>query len=282
MRSLVLGANGQLGRDLVRAFKSAGETLGCTREEADITNEDQLYKVVEHFGPDIIVNAAAYTHVDNAEDHLDEAFLVNEAGARNVAQLAAYHQIPVVYFSTDYVFGEGADTPIPPDAPIAPISIYGRSKAAGEKAVRKANAQHFIIRTAWLYGPGGNNFVEKILRLARERDSIKVVEDEVGSPTHTRDLAEATYYLVRARKFGTYHVVNRGACSRYEQALAIRDIAELDCEITPCPATDFPSKAQRPRYSVLDPTLAESVTQHTMRPWKDALLEYMQRRENTQ
>jgi len=196
-----------------------------------------------------------------------------------VAQLAAYHDIPVVYFSTDYVFGDGADTPIPVNAPIAPISVYGRSKAAGEQAVRKATTQHLIVRTAWLYGPGGNNFVEKILRLASERDAIKVVEDEIGSPTHTLDLAEATYYLLRARKFGTYHLVNSGSCSRFEQARAIRDIAELKCSIEPCGAAEFPSRAQRPRYSVLDMSEAEAIMKHTMRPWKEALFDYMQRRE---
>jgi len=279
MRTLVFGAGGQLGRDLVKAFGSAGEVLGLARAEADVTDQDRVYEAVDRFGPDLIVNAAAYTDVDGAEDHLDAAFLVNEAGARHVAEVAAYHEVPTVYFSTDYVFGDGADTPIPPDAPLAPISVYGRSKAAGERAVRQVTSKHLIIRTAWLYGPGGNNFVEKILRLAASRDTLQVVEDEIGSPTHTLDLAEAAYYLVRAKKFGIYHVVNGGACSRFEQAKAVRDMAELSCDILPCPADTFPSKAKRPAYSVLDSSGAEAVTGHTMRPWKEALFDYMQRRE---
>lgn len=279
MRTLILGAGGQLGRDLVAAFQASGEVRGYTRDEVDITDENALYRVVEQFPPDVILNAAAYTNVDAAEDDLERAFMVNEAGARHVAELAAYREIPVVYFSTDYVFGNAKVMPYEVDDPLSPLGVYGRSKAAGEAAVRKACPQHFIIRTAWLYGPGGNNFVEKILSAAASRPKLRVVEDEVGCPTSTKDLAEATFYLVRSRHYGIYHVVNGGACSRYEQARSIVGFAELNTEVEPCASAEFPSKAERPRYSVLSTHAYEEATGHTMRPWKDALMDYMQHRQ---
>jgi len=279
MRTLVLGANGQLGRDLVRAFQAAGEARGFGRAEVDVCDEESLHRAMADFSPDLILNAAAYTNVDGAEDDLEQAFMTNEAGARHVAEVAAYRDIPVVYFSTDYVFGNAKVSPYEVDDPLAPLGVYGASKSAGEFAVRKLCTKHFIIRTAWLYGPGGDNFVEKILRAAATRPAIKVVEDEVGCPTYTKDLAEATFYLVRSRHYGTYHIVNGGSCSRYEQAKAIAQIAELPVEVTPCASADFPSKAARPRYSVLSTDAYERTTGHVMRPWKEALMDYLQHRE---
>ncbi len=279
MRTLILGANGQLGRDLVGAFRRAGEVRAYSRAEVDITDEDQLYHLAEQFPPDLILNAAAYTNVDAAEDNLEAAFLTNEGGARHVAEIAAYRGVPVVYFSTDYVFGNAKVVPYEVTDPISPLGVYGKSKAAGESTVRKVCPQHFIIRTAWLYGPGGNNFVEKILKAAQTRPKLRVVEDEVGCPTYTKDLAEATFYLARTKQFGTYHVVNGGMCSRYEQAKAIVEMAELPTEIEPCPSSEFPSKAERPRYSVLSTDAYERATGHELRPWKDALMDYLQNRE---
>jgi len=280
MRALIFGAKGQLGRDLMRVFHSAGEVQGHDLPEVDITDESALYPIVNEFAPTIIVNAAAYTDVEAAEDDLERAFLVNEAGARNAATLAAYNQVPILYFSTDFVFNGESDVPYPPDAPIAPASVYGRSKAAGEAATRKANPHHFIVRTAWLYGPGGNNFVEKILAAAATRPELQVVEEEIGSPTHTLDLAEAAFYLARTEAYGIYHGVNRGACSRYELAVEILRIAGRGTRVTPCAADAFPTRAPRPKYSVLDPTSLEAVTNHRMRPWREALRDYMSRRES--
>lgn len=280
MRTLVLGANGQLGQDLVRAFQAAGEARGFGRGEVDVCDEESLHRALGKFSPDLILNAAAYTNVDGAEEDLEQAFMTNEAGARHVAEVAAYRNIPVVYFSTDYVFGNAKVSPYEVDDPLSPLGVYGASKSAGETAVRKVCPQHFIVRTAWLYGPGGNNFVEKILRAAATRPTLNVVEDEVGSPTYTKDLAEATFYLVRTRHFGTYHIVNGGACSRFEQARAIARFSELPVEIVPCASASSPGKAARPRYSVLSNDAYEHATGHTMRPWKDALMDYLQHRED--
>lgn len=278
MRTLIFGAKGQLGRDLMTVFASAGEAEGHDLPEVDIADEMQIQPVVERFGPDLIINAAAYTNVDGAEDDLPQAFLANETGARNVADLAAYHRVPVVYYSTDFVFDGQSDRPYREDDPTAPLGVYGASKAAGEAATRNANPQHLILRTAWLYGPGGNNFVEKILRAARERPELQVVADEVGSPTHTIDLAEATLALIRKRKYGVYHAVNSGECSRYDFARAILSAAEIDTPVKPCGASAFPTKAERPPYSVLDTAKLSEAIGYTMRPWRKALLDYIDRR----
>jgi dTDP-4-dehydrorhamnose reductase len=280
MRTLIFGAKGQLGRDLMTVFATAGAVRGYDLPEVNIADESVLQPIVENFGPDLIINAAAFTDVEAAEGDLQRTFLTNETGARNVADLAAYHGVPVVYYSTDYVFAGTSDRPYREDDPVAPLGAYGKSKAGGEAATRRSNPYHFIIRTAWLYGPGGNNFVEKILRAAATRPELRVVEEEVGSPTHTIDLAEATLALARTKKYGTYHAVNTGQCSRYEFARAIIGIAELDVAVAPCDASAFPTKAPRPGYSVLDTSKLTEVTGFCMRPWRKALLDYMQRRDD--
>lgn len=280
MRTLIFGARGQLGRDLTAAFERAGEVRGYDLPEVDIADEVALQPLVESFGPDLLVNAAAYTNVDGAEDDMAQAFLSNETGARNIAELAAWHQVPVVYFSTDYVFDGTKGAPYAPDDPLAPLGVYGKSKAAGEHATIVANPRHFILRTAWLYGPGGNNFVEKVLRAAETRPELSVVDDEVGSPTHTYDLAEAALALAKTQHYGIYHAVNTGACNRFDFARAFLEMAGVDTPIRPCKAADYPSKAARPAYSVLDNTTLAAATGQPMRPWRDALAHYMQRRNH--
>ncbi|MBX3177286.1 MAG: dTDP-4-dehydrorhamnose reductase [Candidatus Hydrogenedentes bacterium] len=281
MRTLIFGCRGQLGRDLLRVFERAGEAQGHDLPELDIADEVALQPIVEQFGPDLLINAAAYTNVDGAEDDMAGAFLSNETGARNVAELAAHHNIPVVYFSTDYVFDGTKRTPYTPSDPLAPLGVYGKSKAAGEHATAVANPRHFILRTAWLYGPGGNNFVEKVLQAAASRPELKVVEDEVGSPTHTLDLAEATLALARTHAYGIYHAVNRGACSRYEFARAFLEMGGVHTPVRPCASAEYPSRAERPLYSVLDPSALEAASGYSMRPWREALAHYLERRNGT-
>jgi dTDP-4-dehydrorhamnose reductase len=280
MRTLIFGANGQLGRDLVTVFQQECAVAGYDLPEVDITDEVALQPLVESFGPELLINAAAYTNVEAAEDDLPGAFLANETGARNIAEIAHHHQIPVVYFSTDYVFDGTGQQPYRPEDPLAPLGVYGKSKAAGEHATMVANPRHFILRTAWLYGPGGNNFVEKVLRAAETRPELKVVNDEVGSPTHTWDLAEATLALVKTQHYGIYHGVNTGACSRFDFARTFLDLAGLSTEVAPCTRDEFPMKAERPAYSVLDNTSLAEASGYTMRPWQDALAHYMERRKS--
>lgn len=280
MRTLIFGAKGQLGRDLVTVFRLEGETCGCDLPELDITDGVRVAAYVAKAAPDVVINAAAYTDVDGAEDALEAAFLANETGARNIAEAAAYRKAPVIYFSTDYVFDGTGRVPYAPDDPPAPLSVYGRSKAAGEAATRKANPNHFIVRTAWLYGPGGNNFVEKILRAAARQPRLRVVDDQIGSPTHTLDLAHAMRVLAKTTAFGTYHAVNAGQCSRFEFAREILRYAELEVPVEPCASSEFPQKARRPPYSVLDTRKLTEVIGLAMRPWPNALVDYLQRRKS--
>lgn len=281
MRTLIFGSKGQLGRDLMEVFHRECEVRGYDRPEIDIADEAALQPLVEEFGPDLLINAAAYTDVEGAEDDLEGAFLANETGARNVAEIAAHHNIPVVYFSTDYVFDGKKGAPYVPSDPLAPLGVYGKSKAAGEHATMVANPRHFILRTAWLYGPGGNNFVEKVLGAAASRPELKVVDDEIGSPTHTHDLAEATLALAKTHAFGVYHAVNTGSCNRFEFAQAFLEMAGSTTPIQPCGSDAFPTKADRPNYSVLDTTQLTEASGYTMPAWRDALAHYMERRNST-
>jgi dTDP-4-dehydrorhamnose reductase len=278
MRVLVFGANGQLGRDLLRVFEQEGEVLGVDLPECDVAREEHVRAAIAEFRPALVINAAAFTNVEAAEDAEADAFRVNETGAGVVAATAGSMGIPVVYYSTDYVFGGTKTSPYEPDDPISPIGVYARSKARGEEATRRATHAHFIVRTAWLFGPGGNNFVEKMLALAASRPALKVVRDEIGSPTHTLDLARATKALAATTHYGTYHAVNEGWCSRFEFAQAIFDLTGTVVDVTPCASADFPTKAERPLYSVLSNQKLQAATGLTMPHWRDALREYLERR----
>ena len=277
MHTLIFGAKGQLGKDLRTIFSNAGSVTGVDLPEVDIADTDAVKALTQSEAPGLVVNAAAFTDVEAAEDREQEAFRANEDGARIVARAAAAQGIPIGEYSTDHVFGGVKSTPYDVDDETAPSGVYARSKLAGEVATREENPEHFIVRTAWLYGPGGNNFVEKVLAAAKSRPSLKVVEDEVGAPTHTLDLARATVALTKTEAYGVYHVVNGGACSRYEFALAILDETGLATPIEPCGSDAFPTKAERPLYSVLSTQALEEATGFGMPQWRDALQEYIAR-----
>jgi len=280
LTTVVFGAKGQLGRDLVARFRRDGEVLAVDLPEVDIADGPAVESALQDLRPDQVINAAAYTDVEKAEDDEAGAFRVNDAGAAHVASAAYRLGIPVVYYSTDYVFGGSKQSPYEPDDAIAPLGVYARSKAAGEMATRSANPRHFIVRTAWLYGPGGNNFVEKILRAAATRPALRVVHDETGSPTHTWDLAEATAALLMTSDYGVYHAVNEGACRRDEFARAILRCAGLNATVTECSSDEFPTKARRPGYSALSNARLAQRTGHVMRSWEAALDAYIKRRNS--
>lgn len=281
MRTLIFGARGQLGRDLIQRFGQLGGVQGHDLPEMDVARPGAALEAARAFSPMLIVNAAAYTDVEGAEDDREGAFRVNETGAQLVAEAAAELSVPVVYYSTDFVFPGGQYTPYEVDTAVLPRGVYAKSKAAGEVAVRAATPNHYIVRTAWLYGPGGNCFPEKILRAAQSRPCLRVVDDEVGSPTHTYDLAEATAALVQSGRPGAYHAVNEGACSRFELAKEVLRIAGVETPIEPCKASEFPSKAPRPDYSVLSNRALREACGYTMRDWRAALEHYMTRRSET-
>ncbi len=281
MKVLVFGAKGQLGRELTARFGGFAELLPLDLPEFDITDAARVDAAVDGFSPDLIINAAAYTDVERAEMERAAAFGVNVAGAFNAAEAARRTGAALVYYSTDFVFDGRAAAPLTEEEPVGPASprsVYGFTKWLGEEATRRA-PRHCILRTAWLYGPGGNNFVEKILAAARTRPELRVVTDETGCPTHTWDLAEATEALCRAGAAGTFHVVNSGACTRHEFARAIVEMAGLETPVHPCLSSEFPAAAKRPAYAVLDTAKYARTAGRGMRGWRGALAHYFERRQ---
>lgn len=278
MKIVITGAKGQLGTDLVDLLSDKGHKVyGYGREELDITNFDQVHQVISNVKPDVVIHAAAYTKVDLAESEQDQAFLVNAYGTRNVAVASEAVGAKLVYVSTDYVFDGAANTPYNEFSPTNPMSVYGKSKLAGEQFVRDLHSKFFIVRTSWVYGKNGNNFVKTMLKLAQERDELKVVDDQVGCPTYTVDLAHCILDLIQTEKYGIYHVSNSGHCSWYEFAKAIFEEAGLEVKVNPCTTKDFPRPAPRPAYSVLEHMALRLNGFKEMPYWRDSLKSYFEK-----
>ena len=252
MKVLVLGAGGQLGAELVRACTDAGdEVIGATRADIDIADGARLRDVVRAQRPDVVFNAAAYTAVDRAESETDRAELINGRAVGRLAQVCRDLVTPVVHFSTDYVFDGTASQPIPEEAPTAPVSAYGLSKLHGEEALLGSGADAYLVRTSWVYGASGPNFVNTVLRVTREKGEISVVDDQRGAPTWARDLAVASRRLFEVGRTGVYHLTNSGECTWWEMARAVVELAGVDAEVHPIATSDYPTAAKRPAYSVL-------------------------------
>ncbi|OUM90026.1 dTDP-4-dehydrorhamnose reductase [Parageobacillus thermoglucosidasius] len=253
MKVVVTGAKGQLGTDLMHLLADRGfEAYGYGREELDITNFSQVKQVIHEINPDVVIHAAAYTKVDLAESEPDKAFLINAYGTRNVAVASEAVGAKLVYISTDYVFDGTANKPYDEFSPTNPLSVYGKSKLAGEQFVRDLHSRFFIVRTSWVFGKHGNNFVKTMLKLAREREELMVVNDQIGCPTYTADLANCLLELIQTEKYGIYHVSNSGHCSWYEFAKAIFEETGIIVKVNPCATKEFPRPAPRPAYSVFD------------------------------
>ncbi|GLI26101.1 NAD(P)-dependent oxidoreductase [Agromyces rhizosphaerae] len=270
-RYLVTGATGMLGTDLQAALEGR-EVTALGRGDLDITDADAVADAVA--GHDVVVNAAAYTKVDDAESHEDAAYAVNATGAGNLAAAAALHGARIVQYSTDYVFDGAATVPYAEDTPHAPISAYGRTKAAGERLVlERAGDAAFVIRTAWLYGAHGPNFARTMLRLAESKDTWSVVDDQVGQPTWTADLAAKTVELLDSdAPGGVYHGTNGGRTSWFGFARAVLEESGLDPDrITPTDSSAFVRPAPRPAFSVLGHDGWARAGLAPMRPWRDAL-----------
>jgi dTDP-4-dehydrorhamnose reductase len=276
MKVVVTGAKGQLGTDLDNLLVNRGyEVYGYGREELDITNFDQVKQVISDVNPDVVIHAAAYTKVDLAESEPDKAFLVNAYGTRNVAVASEAVGAKLVYISTDYVFDGTANVPYNEFASTNPLSVYGKSKLAGEQFVRDLHSKFFIVRTSWVYGKHGNNFAKTMLKLAQERDELMVVHDQVGCPTYTVDLANCILELIQTEKYGIYHVSNSGHCSWYEFAKAIFEEAGIEVKVNPCTTKDFPRPAPRPAYSVFEHMALKLNGFSEMREWREALKEFI-------
>lgn len=258
MNILVTGANGQLGHAMQRlGAVSPNNYLFTDVAELDITDLEAVRRCVAENRIEAIVNCAAYTNVERAEEDEAAADRLNRAAVENLARTAAEADALLVHVSTDYVFDGCASTPYTEEAPTAPRSAYGRTKLAGEEAVRASGCRHLILRTAWLYSEYGNNFLKTMLRLTAERETLNVVFDQVGTPTYAGDLALAIFSILeggldRGRE-GTYHFSDEGVCSWYDFAVEIaRAVGHDRCRISPCRTADYPTKAVRPAYSVLD------------------------------
>ncbi len=275
---VVLGAGGSLGQALL-ALLPQDCAFGLRRDEADLTKPEELRNHLEELKPAIVFNCAAYNLVDKAEDEPEAAFAVNAFGPLRLAEVCRDLGAVLVHFSTDYVFGLAGFRPEPyleSDAP-GPTSVYGASKLAGEHLVRMACPKHFVIRTSGLYGRHGvggkgTNFVQTMLKLARAGRPLRVVEDQVLTPTFTEDLAEGTLRLIEAAPFGLYHPTNTGQCSWFEFAQAIFQISGVAADLSPCLSSDRNDEARRPEFSVLATEHAEAPR---LRPWRDALTAYL-------
>ncbi|SFE21900.1 dTDP-4-dehydrorhamnose reductase [Paenibacillus catalpae] len=275
MKILVTGAYGQLGHDVVKLFSVSHEVLGLGRKQLDITNETQCVEVIEAFKPDVVIHCAAFTDVDLAESEEELAFKMNDFGTQNVARASANIGAKLCYISTDYVFDGKASNPYVEYAPTNPQSVYGKSKRAGELAAQMFSARYFIVRTSWVYGQNGENFVKTMLKLAQERDRLEVVSDQFGSPTYTKDLVHFLVQLISSEKYGIYHASNTGICSWYDFALAIMEESGYKVEIKPCSTDDFPRPAPRPKYSAIAHTAIHSNGFEDFRPWRKALEEFL-------
>ena len=234
MNVLVTGVNGQLGHDVVKELEEKGhQAHGTVRSDFDLTNEADVHSYVQKVKPDAIIHCAAYTNVDQAETDRDTAYQVNALGTKYLAQAANEINAKMVYVSTDYVFDGSATEPYEVDQPTKPLGVYGETKLAGEEFLKTILEQYFIVRTAWVYGVNGNNFVKTMLRLGKERGEVGVVHDQVGSPTYTVDLASFLVELMETEKYGIYHASNNGICSWYEFAVEIFKQAGLNVKVNP-------------------------------------------------
>ncbi|QJD85247.1 dTDP-4-dehydrorhamnose reductase [Cohnella herbarum] len=275
-RILVTGAGGQLGQEFVRLENNQDEVIGCRRSDLDITNAEQCRRIVDERKPDVILHVAAYTAVDRAEIEPDLAYAVNVTGTKNMAEAAERIGAIFCYISTDYVFDGMETMPYEVSHPTDPRSVYGRTKLEGEQIASETCSKVFIVRTSWVYGKYGNNFVKTMLRLANERQEISVVNDQFGAPTYTYDLAVLLAELVRSDQYGTYHVSNEGVCTWFEFAQTIFKEAGIEgITVRPCSTLQFPRPAPRPAYSVLSPNSLIEAGFKPLRHWKEALRHFL-------
>lgn len=275
---LVTGANGQLGSELRRlGAVSPNRYIFTDVAELDITDREAVRRTVAQENIDIIVNCAAYTAVERAEEDEATAAAINCHAAANLAEAAAERGATMIHVSTDYVFGGTGNTPLREDMPTSPLGVYGRTKLAGERAVEASGCKYLIIRTAWLYSEFGGNFLKTMLRLTAEKEHLNVVFDQVGSPTYAGDLAIAIFGIVESGKYagneGIYHFTDEGVCSWYDFAVEIaRAVGHDGCDIRPCHSSEFPSKVARPAYSVFDKTKIKETFGVDIPHWRESML----------
>lgn len=277
MRVMVTGGKGQLGTEVTRYLQERGyEVYSCGKSELDITDAAQVSQTVGEIRPDVIVHTAAYTKVDLAETEIDEAYKINAYGTRNLAVAAEEAGAKIVYISTDYVFEGNGQDPYHEFMDCHPNSIYGKSKLAGEQMVQQCSTKFFILRTSWVFGKYGNNFVKTMLKLAQNNRELNVVDDQFGSPTYTYDLAQFIEQIIQTKLYGIYHTSNTGFCTWYEFARAIFAGAGVkDMQVNPVGTKDFPRPAPRPANSRLDHMAIRLNGLPDFRHWREALADYL-------
>jgi dTDP-4-dehydrorhamnose reductase len=272
---LVVGGNGQLGQALQSVAGKYGELdfYFASSAEADVTDKDSLHNIFSKIKPEFCINASAYTAVDKAETETDLAYKINVTGAKNLSETCKAFDVALIHISTDFVFDGQKKTPYTEADTTNPQGAYGLTKLQGERAIVETFEKHFIIRTSWLYSAFGNNFMKTMLRVAKERDELNVVDDQIGTPTLATDLAEAVIQIIQSGKnaYGIYHYSNEGVASWYDFAKEIFDLNDVKIKLNPIPTSAYPTPAKRPKYSVLDKTKIKVTFGIHIADWKAAL-----------
>lgn len=273
---LVTGVNGQLGFDVIKELNKRNiKSLGIDKTELDITDEKAVSNYILKLNPDCIIHCAAYTSVDRAEDESEICYKVNVSGTENIAKACKKVNAKMIYISTDYVFNGQGDIPFEVDGNIGPLSVYGKSKYEGELKVKEILDKYFIVRISWVFGMNGNNFIKTMIRLGKEKESLNVVCDQIGSPTYTADLAPLLCDMVVSEKYGVYHATNEGTCSWAEFATEIMQKSGLNCKINPIPTSEYKTRAIRPLNSRLSKKSIIDGDFELLPSWEDALDRYL-------
>ncbi|MGN0941860.1 MAG: dTDP-4-dehydrorhamnose reductase [Selenomonadaceae bacterium] len=283
MRILVTGITGQLGYDVMREIKKRNaestseniEAIGATRAEMPLDKPEKLRGFIKSVSPDVIIHCAAYTAVDKAEDEPELCETINARATSEIAKAAKEIGAKLIYISTDYVFPGDGERFYEVDDATAPKNVYGKSKLDGERAVREATNGHFIVRISWVFGINGKNFIRTMMNLSKTHKSLTVVDDQIGSPTYTRDLAPLLVDMVQTEKYGTYHATNEGVCSWYELAKEVFRQSGADVSVAPVPSTEYKTRAVRPHNSRLSKRSLDDAGFHRLPDWHDAVRRYL-------
>ena len=277
MRVFVTGVKGQLGHDVMNELEKRGhEAIGVDIDEMDITDEESVNRVIREAAPEAVIHCAAYTAVDAAEDNPELCRKVNAYGTENIARVCKELDIKMMYISTDYVFNGQGTRPWEPDDVREPLNVYGLTKYEGELAVEENVSKYFTIRIAWVFGVNGKNFIKTMLNLGKTHDRITVVDDQIGSPTYTYDLARLLVDMIVTEKYGRYHATNEGLCSWYEFACEIFKQAGMNVEVVPVTSDEYPAKAKRPNNSRMSKDKLEENGFERLPSWQDALKRYLE------
>jgi len=276
MRVFVTGVKGQLGYDVMNELEKQGlEGIGVDIDEMDITDADQVNKVIKEAAPDAVIHCAAYTAVDAAEDNEEICRKVNAQGTENIAKVCEELDIKMMYISTDYVFNGQGERPWEPDDEREPLNVYGQTKYEGELAIEEHVKKFFTVRIAWVFGVNGKNFIKTMLNLGKTHDHLTVVNDQTGSPTYTYDLARLLVDMIQTDKYGRYHATNEGLCTWYEFAYEIFKQAGMDVSVAPVSSDEYPAKAKRPSNSRMDKSKLTANGFQPLPTWQDALSRYL-------